>query len=49
MMAISHHIVSQSFLSRRRLLAGGLALTGAGALAACSSGTASRAVSASAA
>ena len=49
MMAISHHIVSQSFLSRRRLLAGGLALTGAGALAACSSGTASRAASASAA
>ena len=48
-MTLSHHIVSQSFLSRRRLLAGGLALTGAGALAACSSGTASRAASASAA
>ena len=48
-MAVSHLVVSQSFLSRRRLLAGGLALTGAGALAACSSGTASRAASASAA
>ena len=48
-MTLSHHVVSQSFLSRRRLLAGGLALTGAGALAACSSGTASRAASASAA
>ena len=48
-MALSHHVVSQSSLSRRRLLAGGLALTGAGALAACSSGTASRAASASAA
>lgn len=48
-MALSHHVVSQSLLSRRRLLAGGLALTGAGALAACSSGTASRAASASAA
>ena len=48
-MAISHHVVSRSFLSRRRLLAGGLALAGAGALAACSSGTASRAASASAA
>ena len=46
-MALSHHVVSQSSLSRRRLLAGGLALTGAGALAACSSGTASRAASAS--
>ena len=48
-MAVSHLVVSQSLLSRRRLLAGGLALTGAGALAACSSGTASRAASASAA
>ena len=48
-MALSHHVVFQSSLSRRRLLAGGLALTGAGALAACSSGTASRAASASAA
>ena len=48
-MAVSHHVVSQSLLSRRRLLAGGLTLTGAGALAACSSGTASRAASASAA
>ena len=48
-MAVSHLVVSPSFLSRRRLLAGGLALTGAGALAACSSGTASRAASASAA
>ena len=48
-MAISHHVVSRSFLSRRRLLEGGLALAGAGALAACSSGTASRAASASAA
>ena len=46
-MAVSHLVVSQSFLSRRRLLAGGLALTGAGALAACSTGTASRAASAS--
>ena len=46
-MAVSHLVVSQSLLSRRRLLAGGLALTGAGALAACSSGTASRAASAS--
>ena len=46
-MAVFHHVVSQSSLSRRRLLAGGLALTGAGALAACSSGTASRAASAS--
>ena len=48
-MVVSHLVVSQSLLSRRRLLAGGLALTGAGALAACSSGTASRAASASAA
>mgnify|MGYP001790168169 FL=1 len=28
-MALSHHVVFQSSLSRRRLLAGGLALTGA--------------------
>ena len=39
---------SHPALSRRHLLAGSLALTGTGMLAACSSGTASRAASASA-
>ncbi|WP_315583063.1 ABC transporter substrate-binding protein [Actinomyces viscosus] len=48
-MNISRRVISQAPLSRRHLLAGGLSLAGSGALAACSSGTASRAASASAA
>ena len=47
-MALSRTELAYPAPSRRHLLAGGLALTGFGALAACSSGTASRAASSAA-